>query len=63
MEDEDEMYYVPRASQKPTTWDHDAHLTLLQAVMVEALPNKTQWDRILKRVSSKGYFYTQTAVL
>lgn len=63
MEDEEERYYVAKASQKPTTWDHDAHLTLLQAVMAEALPSKSQWDKILRRVQAKGYYYTQTAVL
>ncbi|KAJ4412480.1 hypothetical protein N0V85_003694 [Neurospora sp. IMI 360204] len=59
MEEEDVFYKASR----PTTWDHDAHLTLLQAVMIEALPSKSQWDKILKRVTRKGYFYTQTAVL
>ncbi|KAK1779421.1 hypothetical protein QBC45DRAFT_441883 [Copromyces sp. CBS 386.78] len=65
MEDEgrdQDVFFVAKAS-KPTTWDHEAHLTLLQAVMVEALPNKSQWDKILKRVASKGYNYSQTAVL
>lgn len=62
MEEEDEVFYVAKAS-RPTTWDHDAHLTLLQAVMIEAHPTKPQWEKILKRVQSKGYNYTQAAVL
>lgn len=61
-EDHEAQFYVAKAS-KPTNWDHDAHLTLLQAVMIEALPSKPQWDRILQRVARKGYTYTQTAVL
>ncbi|KAL0470504.1 hypothetical protein QR685DRAFT_544174 [Neurospora intermedia] len=50
-EDHEAHFYVAKAS-KPTNWDHDAHLTLLQAVMIEALPSKPQWDRILQRCSS-----------
>ncbi|KAK3392626.1 hypothetical protein B0T20DRAFT_456081 [Sordaria brevicollis] len=60
--EDDDVYYVVKAS-RPTIWDHDAHLALLQAVMIEAHPTKPQWEKILKRVHTKGYNYTQAAVL
>lgn len=50
-------------SAKPiTVWDHDAHLTLLQAIMAEAPPPVAAWDKILARVAQKGYNYTSGAV-
>ncbi|KAL2263270.1 hypothetical protein VTK26DRAFT_7535 [Humicola hyalothermophila] len=51
------------ASKQPTTWDHDAHLALLQAVMAEAPPTPAQWDGILARVAKKGYSYTASAAM
>jgi hypothetical protein len=50
-------------SQKPTNWDHDAHLALLQAVMAEAPPTAAEWDGILSRVAKKGYIYTASAAM
>ncbi|EGO56775.1 hypothetical protein NEUTE1DRAFT_123234 [Neurospora tetrasperma FGSC 2508] len=47
-EDHEAQFYVAKAS-KPTNWDHDAHLTLLQAVMIEALPSKPHAVRIQAR--------------
>ncbi|KAK3387014.1 hypothetical protein B0H63DRAFT_447910 [Podospora didyma] len=48
---------------KPTIWDHDAHLALLQAVIAEAPPTPGEWDKILTRVEAKGYSYTSSAAL
>ena len=76
MEEEEEVVFVDdnpivredratsaRASRPTATvWNDQAHLTLLQAVMIEAPPTKPQWDRILRRVNERGYWYTQTAV-
>ncbi|KAK3903357.1 hypothetical protein C8A05DRAFT_14676 [Staphylotrichum tortipilum] len=50
-------------SKLPTIWDHDAHLALLQAIMVEAAPSPTQWEAILRRVANKGYNYTSGAAM
>lgn len=48
---------------KPTVWDQDAHLALLQAVIAEAPPNAAEWDKILAAVAKKGYIYTSSAAL
>lgn len=52
-----------KMTKQPTTWDHDAHLALLQAVMAEAPPSPAQWERILERVTRKGYAYTASAAM
>jgi hypothetical protein len=51
------------SARNPTVWDHDAHLTLLQAVMSENPPTADEWERILKRVEAKGYRYTPSAAM
>jgi len=48
---------------KPTVWDHDAHLALLQAVVAESPPSPAAWDKILETVAKKGYIYTASAAL
>lgn len=48
---------------KPTNWDHDAHLALLQAVMENAPPSPAEWEPILAHVAKKGYIYTASAAL
>ncbi len=50
-------------SKQPTIWDHDAHLALLQAIVAEAAPLPAQWEKILERVSKKGYNYTASAAM
>ncbi|KAL2127749.1 hypothetical protein VTI74DRAFT_10230 [Chaetomium olivicolor] len=52
-----------KMSKQPTNWDADAHLALLQAVMVEVPLSSAQWDRILARVAQKGYNYTASAAM
>ena len=52
-----------KMSSKPTIWDHDAHLALLQAVIAEAPPTPGEWEKILSRVEGKGYSYTSSAAL
>ncbi|KAK0634763.1 hypothetical protein B0T17DRAFT_611728 [Bombardia bombarda] len=47
----------------PTVWDHGAHLSLLQAIVVVAPPTSEQWDKILERVQEKGFEYTASAAL
>ncbi|KAL2116824.1 hypothetical protein VTJ04DRAFT_8992 [Mycothermus thermophilus] len=46
-----------------TTWDHQAHVTLLCAFFAENPPSHQQWQRILARVSEKGYTYTISAAM
>ncbi|KAK3946302.1 hypothetical protein QBC46DRAFT_444446 [Diplogelasinospora grovesii] len=48
---------------KPTAWDHDAHVQLLQAIILEAPPTPVEWDGIIARVEAKGYSYTASAAL
>ncbi len=50
-------------SKQPTIWDHEAHLSLLQAIMAEAPPTPAQWDKILVKVTKKGYNYTASAAM
>lgn len=51
-------------SGKPTTvWDHDAHLTLLQAVIVRGEIKAECWDAIIAYTNLRGYNYTQGAAL
>ncbi len=50
-------------SKQPTIWDHDAHLALLQAYNAEAPASPSQWEKILERVSKKGYNYTASAAM
>lgn len=47
----------------PTNWDHEAHLALLQALVLKAPPNAAQWDDVLDEVGKKGYIYTSSAAL
>lgn len=50
-------------ASKPTVWDADAHLALLQAVIAEAPPSAPEWERILEFVAQRGYIYTSSAAL
>jgi hypothetical protein len=50
-------------SKQPTIWDHEAHLSLLQAMMAEMPPSPAQWEGILERVTKKGYTYTASAAM
>ncbi|KAK0670063.1 hypothetical protein QBC41DRAFT_222569 [Cercophora samala] len=51
-------------SGKPTTvWDHDAHLTLLQALVVCGEIKADRWDDIIAYVNHRGYKYTPGAAL
>ncbi|KAK4155223.1 hypothetical protein C8A00DRAFT_13709 [Chaetomidium leptoderma] len=50
-------------SKQPTSWDHEAHLALLQAVIAEAPPQPAEWDKICSRVATKGYTYTASAAM
>lgn len=47
----------------PTNWDHEAHLALLQALVLKAPPSAAQWDDVLEEVAKKGYIYTSSAAL
>jgi hypothetical protein len=57
------IFTIVNMSKQPTNWDHEAHLVLLQAVMAEAPPSPVQWDKILDRVTQKGYRYTASAAM
>ncbi|KAK1832735.1 hypothetical protein QBC39DRAFT_433035 [Podospora conica] len=37
----------------PTNWDNEAHLALLQALVLKAPPNAAQWDDVLEEVGKK----------
>ncbi|KAJ4307038.1 hypothetical protein N0V88_000413 [Collariella sp. IMI 366227] len=50
-------------SKQPTTWDSEAHLALLQAIIMDAPPSPAQWERVLERVAQKGYNYTASAAI
>ncbi|KAK0651356.1 hypothetical protein B0T16DRAFT_453833 [Cercophora newfieldiana] len=50
-------------ASKPTNWDHDAHLALLQAIIENAPPTQFEWEPILEAVGRKGYAYTASAAL
>ncbi|KAK4241350.1 hypothetical protein C8A03DRAFT_30445 [Achaetomium macrosporum] len=50
-------------SKQPTVWDHEAHLTLLLAFLAEAPPTTAEWERILDRVTQKGYNYSASAAM
>ncbi|KAK0740660.1 hypothetical protein B0T18DRAFT_491254 [Schizothecium vesticola] len=47
----------------PTNWDNEAHLALLQALVLKAPPSAAQWDDVLEEVGKKGYIYTSSAAV
>ena len=52
---------MPKAA--PTNWDNEAHLALLQALVLKAPPSAAQWDDVLEEVGKKGYIYTSSAAV
>lgn len=54
---------TPVGWKPPTTWDHDAHLALLQAIVDKAPPTQGEWENILEQVRKKGYTYTASAAM
>jgi hypothetical protein len=63
------FHHTPASLQSPkmppkstTLWDHQAHLTLLMAVMKHNPPSKDEWETIITQVQESGYDYTPSAV-
>ncbi|KAK4101004.1 hypothetical protein N658DRAFT_507321 [Parathielavia hyrcaniae] len=54
---------IANMSKQPTIWDHDAHLSLLQAMMAVAPPQPGEWEKVLAEVRKKGYDYTASAAM
>ena len=54
---------TPVGWKPPTTWDHDAHLALLQAIVDKAPPTQVEWENILEQVRKKGYTYSASAAM
>ncbi|KAK4205632.1 hypothetical protein QBC40DRAFT_248801 [Triangularia verruculosa] len=51
-------------SGKPATiWDHEAHLTLLQAIIESGTVKVADWDAIIPLVNRRGYYYTAGAAM